>query len=87
MVLLISECSVPIFTARVKFTIAIFMIRKSSLLFTAFLLFTTTTTSMGNHIHLSLIREIIVLAIVKIGQGEAESKFFTIVCTIYSLIG
>ena len=40
----------------------------------------------GNHTHSSPIREIIVLAIVKIGRGEAESDFYYCVYN-YSLIG
>ena len=42
--------------------------------------------STGNHTNLSPIREIIVLAIVKIGRGEAESNFNYSVYN-YSLIG
>ena len=40
----------------------------------------------GNHTHLSPIRKIIVLAIIKIGRGEAESYFEDCVYN-YSLIG
>ena len=42
--------------------------------------------SIGNHTHSSPIREIIVLAIVKIGGGEAKSNFNYCVYN-YSLIG
>ena len=42
--------------------------------------------SIGNHAHSSPIREIVVLAIVKIGRGEAESNFNYYVYN-YSLIG
>ena len=42
--------------------------------------------SIGNHTHSSPIREIIVLAMVKIGRGEAESNFYDCVYN-YSLIG
>ena len=42
--------------------------------------------SIDNHTHSHPIREIIVLAIVKIGRGEAESNFYYCVYN-YSLIG